>query len=395
MGSTDKKRLWIFIAAAYGITILLSGFMYLCKKNGQDTTIFVNAQMFYPATGVILGRIIAKKPEEKLPMATYITILVTTFVMIMLSVISTFVHVAPMQIPSGLNGETTEYDFWNIASQYVIILGSIASYVMIWCSSRERRAWAGLERKNIKLSIWIIALFIVLYFGRAFASGLISDAVTGSKTNVNEFIDLWKAPITYITLITLPVNFFFSYLAFFGEEYGWRYYLQPIMQKKFGLRLGVVLLGLVWGLWHWDADFMFYTPKDGIQMFATQFVTCISMAIFFGWAYMKTKNIWVPVIMHYLNNNMILIFTGGDANALSQQEISWSQLPIMIVQSLIFVVFILMPIFNKSHKEEVLAVEAIIPDPHGNKNGQMGVASSSMNVTDANYFNNNEHHEEN
>ena len=92
---------------------------------------------------------------------------------------------------------------------------------------------------------------------------------------------------------------------------------------------------------------------------------------------------------------MILIFTGGDANALSQQEISWSQLPIMIVQSLIFVVFILMPIFNKSHKEEVLAVEAIIPDPPGNKNGQMGVASSSMNVTDANYFNNNEHHEEN
>ena len=29
----------------------------------------------------------------------------------------------------------------------------------------------------------------------------------------------------------------------------WRYYLQPLLQKKFGLKGGVILLGCVWAVW--------------------------------------------------------------------------------------------------------------------------------------------------
>ena len=40
----------------------------------------------------------------------------------------------------------------------------------------------------------------------------------------------------------LPINYFFVFIAFFGEEYGWRYYLQPVLQKRFGLRAGMSAL---------------------------------------------------------------------------------------------------------------------------------------------------------
>ncbi|MDQ9788657.1 CPBP family intramembrane glutamic endopeptidase, partial [Acinetobacter baumannii] len=89
----------------------------------------------------------------------------------------------------------------------------------------------------------------------------------------------------------LFVNFFLSVPAFFGEEYGWRYYLQPLLQKKFGLKGGVIVLGVVWGLWHLPVDFFYYTtPDQGFLAAIGQQITCITLGIFFAYAYMKTKN---------------------------------------------------------------------------------------------------------
>ena len=95
-------------------------------------------------------------------------------------------------------------------------------------------------------------------------------------------------PTTWIIFFTVLVNFFLSVVAFFGEEYGWRYYLQPLLQKKFGLKGGVILLGCVWAVWHLPIDFFYYTTPDmGLAALASQFVTCISLGIFMAYTYMK------------------------------------------------------------------------------------------------------------
>lgn len=115
-------------------------------------------------------------------------------------------------------------------------------------------------------------------------------------------------------------------------------------KKPFFAKISLVFYG---GVWHLAADFMFYTTTTGPQYLVSQIINCISLAIFFGYAYMKTNNIWAIAMMHYINNNFIVLLSGGDVNVLQNQSVSWMQLPIMVIMNLVFILFILSPVYNK------------------------------------------------
>ena len=61
-----------------------------------------------------------------------------------------------------------------------------------------------------------------------------------------------------IMAMALIPNFFLSFLPFFGEEYGWRCYLTPALQNRFGARRGALAVGVLWGLWHLPLNLFFY-----------------------------------------------------------------------------------------------------------------------------------------
>ena len=58
---TNKKELTVFALCAYAIPFLMMPLLYICLQNGQDTSIFANAQMFYPAAGVMLAFLLARR----------------------------------------------------------------------------------------------------------------------------------------------------------------------------------------------------------------------------------------------------------------------------------------------------------------------------------------------
>ena len=114
--------------------------------------------------------------------------------------------------------------------------------------------------------------------------------------------------------------------------------MQPYLQRRFGLRGGVLLLGIVWGLWHLPVDFFYYTSPDmGLIALVSQLITCVTLGIFFAYAYMKTDNIWVPVILHFLNNNLVPILSGDySMDVLQNQQLSWGQIPMALIINVIF-----------------------------------------------------------
>lgn len=345
--NTAKRELLIFLAVAYGVTFLMGILMWYGNQGSLDLSAFPNAQMMYPAAGVMLAYLVGRKNEENVPRWFYRVFILLTVVMVVCAVLSV---AAPKQIAMPAGGEIS---VWTAVIQYILIGGSILCWVTIFASGKEARETYGLRWKNWKSSFACILLFLALYFLRVSIAYLASG-------EIQMLADIAVNPYTWIYILSMPVNFFLVFAAFFGEEYGWRYYLQPLLQKRFGLRKGVLLLGIVWGLWHLPVDFFYYTsPDKGLIMTASQLITCVSLAIFFAYAYSKTNNIWVPVLLHFLNNNLAPVITNTySADVLENQDVSWAMLPsALLINGLLFGFFLL----SKEFREEKTKSDIEVP----------------------------------
>ena len=93
----------------------------------------------------------------------------------------------------------------------------------------------------------------------------------------------------------------------FGEEFGWRGYMNQKMEPLLGTAGTVIAGGIIWGLWHaeltveghnFGTDYPGY-PYLGIL---TMCVSCIFMGIFLMWLTKKTNSIYPAAIFHAMNN---------------------------------------------------------------------------------------------
>jgi membrane protease YdiL (CAAX protease family) len=126
-------------------------------------------------------------------------------------------------------------------------------------------------------------------------------------------------------------------IATFGEEFGWRAYLLPKLMPLGG-RKAMVLIGLIWGVWHWPVIFMGYEygfkypgyPWAGPLLFI--WVT-FGLGIFLGWLTLRSQSLWPAVIGHAAINGIAgaaVLATTGQPNTLV------GPLPVGIIGSLGF-----------------------------------------------------------
>ena len=372
--SVDKKRLLIYIAIAYCVSFLMMIPMYIGKQKGLDLTQIVNAQMCSPAAGVALGFLLFYKGEKRVPKMFMVVLVVNYVIQLVLGLLSIFanpfgpedvIDLAQLLGSSGdssqITGVSTTLQFsqiYMLIGQYVLIIGSVLLWIGYFVARKEGRKFAGLTRNNEGKGILLILLFVVLYLLRNIGPLMLDGVIRGNlDVYLSEYAALLQNRMFTLAVIGLFINYPLTIIAFLGEEYGWRYFLMPIMQKKFGMKLGVILLGIVWGLWHIPVDTMFYTEDSVPQMIVGQIITCVFIGIFLGYAYLKTNNIWVPVAMHFLNNNLIPIITGTfTADVMQNQHVEWLYLiEVLVLDFIFFGLFI----FAKEYRGRKKAKEAI------------------------------------
>lgn len=323
---TNKKELTVFALCAYAIPFLMMPLLYICLQNGRDTSIFANAQMFYPAAGVMLAFLLARR--QGTPKRFYILHIAATALMLAMSVLSAF-------LPQ---------EGWLNIANFVIIIASVLGWIFLLTEKKTKREDYGL-RLHGKL---LTALVICVYFlAVKTAMVFLSMAMQGGDSWA-EYLAYWRTSAPWVMALVLVPNFFLSFLPFFGEEYGWRYYLTPALQGRFGARRGALAVGVLWGLWHLPLNLFFYSPDTSLQSIAAQLVACVTLGVFFTFAYEKCgKNIWLPVVLHYLNNSMVLVWTG--TADISNQIIGWGDVASAAVQyAIVFLPFLAAKCFKKA-----------------------------------------------
>lgn len=155
--------------------------------------------------------------------------------------------------------------------------------------------------KNRLLYIILPVLFSLTYIIALVLSYSLGLSLPFQEFNLTLFLTTLGLP-----LLTLVI----SWPIFFGEEYGWRFYLQDRMFALFGGYTGVVLVGLIWGLWHAPLMLMGmnFPNESFLPANIVYLVYTIIVSVIFGYAVLKTGSIWIAVLLHGLID--IIVNTG-------------------------------------------------------------------------------------
>jgi membrane protease YdiL (CAAX protease family) len=110
---------------------------------------------------------------------------------------------------------------------------------------------------------------------------------------------------SFLAMLISPLM---NFVSTFGEEFGWRGYLQPKL-CALGKRKGLLFTGIIWGIWHWPVIMMGYNygwnywgfPYMG--MLAMVWLT-VCLGFLFGWLVLKAHSVWPSVIAHAALNGI-------------------------------------------------------------------------------------------
>ncbi len=174
---------------------------------------------------------------------------------------------------------------------------------------------AGLSLENLDKGfkyISFVLLFFLLQVIMEFTAGTgafagISDKIYGIPLPPVLYYPALALFFIPVVVIGIPLS---GLAAVFGEEYGWRGYLQSRLIKHGKLR-GVVLTGFIWGLWHIPVilrGIHTYKPDAPGIILAISFF--ILWGIIQGYVFLKTGNIWIVAFLHGVVNSVYAFMRG-------------------------------------------------------------------------------------
>jgi CAAX protease family protein len=201
---------------------------------------------------------------------------------------------------------------------------AFAAFVVRKWITREGFADAGLRLHLSKwryyLVGWLLPLVVVGFIVIAAPMLGIGKAdftlVRGLKALLPPGVTPRHTLNVWVLFLTLPIAALFVAPLSFGEEFGWRSYLQLRLFPNQPV-LSAVVTGLIWSAWHLPVLVRGYAfpdnPYSGVALFS---VSCVLLSIVFGWLRLKTGSIWSTSLAHGATNaiagNMtFLLFSGG------------------------------------------------------------------------------------
>ena len=195
----------------------------------------------------------------------------------------------------------------------VLVVGVAATGVVMtaWTTG-----WAGMRslgRRLVRwrLGMWAFALLIpplgitaVLYVFRLFVSPSFSQQVVPGFVAFGIGIGL---------------------VAGFCEEIGWTGFAYPRMSTRFGPLGGALLLGVLWGIWHFPViDSLGAASPHGRDLpavFASFVLAMVAIRILIAWVYSNTGSVLAAQLLHACSTGSLVALSAPHVSA--GQEALW------------------------------------------------------------------------
>ena len=200
-----------------------------------------------------------------------------------------------------------------IAPEIMTMGPSIAAFIVVLILG----GWRGFVdllkpfgRWRVNLGVWGLAIF---GSGILYLVGLGVHLLMGGKAPpfimIREEFNL--LPLYLVMIVLMPWN------GPVGEEFGWRGYVLPKLQNKYGPLAASLMIGTIWGIWHLPSFFASQGVVGAIaaalgMVFLVPYVLgTIANSVFMTWMYNKSKasaliagviwhaaiNFWAPVFL--------------------------------------------------------------------------------------------------
>jgi uncharacterized protein len=138
--------------------------------------------------------------------------------------------------------------------------------------------------------------YAVAILGIPLTEVLIGFALPGGQDALRAFspAGLLLYPVAYLS------HFYFGPLF---EEVGWRGFALPRLQHRYGPLVGTLILGFLWGVWHFPLYLPLFIQEAGIVaglLNAGTFVlTAMAMSFIFTWVFNNTKgSLLFAILVH-------------------------------------------------------------------------------------------------
>ena len=304
------KQVGLFLVLTFGLTWLLDLVLWLRVGYGQNLTtgVLLQLQMLLPAfCAIVLGMFVFKgsplytvRTNKERPRWFFYYFLIYT---VIYAIVGAVMIISPNLTMAG--GVT----------QGLTILGLVILIILRAVSGREAFARAGLA--GGKFVHWLLfAMGFVLFYGLQAALNyffrlgelvdimqLIAQLAPAQMEQVERMTPTALLLITGIQAVLLAP--FTALLLGFGEEYGWRGYLQSELVRMGRVR-GILLLGVIWGLWHAPVIVMGHNypgyPVVGVFLMIGY---TVGLGFVLGYAVLKSGSVLLAAFLHALNNQVV------------------------------------------------------------------------------------------
>jgi membrane protease YdiL (CAAX protease family) len=304
------RQVGLFIGLTFGFTYILDLILQFVGGYGSPGTLsFLQLQMLLPSFfAIFLGMFIftdspfyfrKPMPDGRADRARgffYLYLALTLF-FVVVAVVSVLVPAQALLLTQ-----------LRILAMVIGLLGLILLRVF-----KGRESYARANMRGGRVLDWILyTLAIILFF--VLQNGLNTLFHLGEPVDLSPIAsqlgNQMAGPVLVIVLAfqTILEGALLGLVVAFGEEYGWRGFLQGQL-IRLGKKRGVLLLGLIWGAWHYPIIWMGHNyPNHPVIGTLAMTIFCVLMSFVLGHVMLKTGSVWLVAFLHAAFNQTSSFF---------------------------------------------------------------------------------------